>query len=128
MARGKPIDPQTREAVMAALLAGMGVSEVATKYRIDKSTASRIKARLQPLPTDERARADLSDLLVDCVREILTTVAAQSVFARSEKWLEKQTAAELATLQGSTLDRALRILAALEPGVDQSTDSSGVGT
>ena len=47
-------EPEIRAAVMAALLAGQGVSAVARKYRLPESTVSRWKA-------DARREAGLSD-------------------------------------------------------------------
>lgn len=129
MARGKAHSDQTKAAVMAGLLAGMGIGEVAKTYKIPKATAA-VWARQLKVHTDQpeqraRANADIAELLVDCVREILTTVAVQSRFARSESWVKEQTGADLAAYQGTALDRVVRILSALEPAEEIDPGPAG---
>ena len=49
MATRKVHDPEVRGQVMAALLTGQGVGQVAERYKLPKSTVSRWKAEAREL-------------------------------------------------------------------------------
>ncbi len=109
--------PEVQAAVMAALLAGQGVCEVAEQFKIDKSVVSRIKGKipndkLQQLAT--KKGEDFESLIETYLREVLITLSAQARFFRNETWLSKQPAAELATLHGVQADKAFRLFEAIE--------------
>lgn len=113
----KKINQETKAAVLAALLAGQGVNEIATQYRIDKATVSRWKKaipgdQLQQIAT--KKAEDFGDLLAGYLRETLTTLKAQAIYFRNETWLSKQPAAEVAVLHGVQADKAVRLLEAIE--------------
>ena len=103
--------PEVRAAVMAAVLAGQGVSQVAAEYNLPTSTVSRWKS-------EARREAGLSDdvgaLLLDYLTENLSTLTAQAVVFRDPEWLRTQAAGELAVLHGVMCDKAVRLLEALE--------------
>ena len=103
--------PELRAAAMGALLAGQGVHEVSRAYKLPTSTVSRWKA-------EARAQAGRSDdvgaLLLDYLRENLTTLRAQAVAFRNVEWLAKQDASSAGVLHGILTDKAVRLLEALE--------------
>lgn len=116
--RGKPHSDEVKAAVMAALLAGQGVNEVAARYQLDPSVVSRWRKQipedqLQQLAT--KKDDDFGDLIADFLRETLTTLAVQARLFRDPDWLKKQDADSLAVLHGVQTDKAIRILAAAEP-------------
>jgi transposase-like protein len=104
-------DPETRAAAMAALLAGQSVTTVAAEYRLPHSTVSRWRA-------DARRGAARSDdvgaLLLDYLRENLTTLRAQAVAFRDPEWLRTQDASAVGVLHGVLTDKAVRLLEALD--------------
>lgn len=106
-------DPEVRAAAMAALLAGQGVTEVARKYQLPKSTVSRWRR-------DAREAAgrsdDVGELLLDYLRENLTTLRVQAVAFRDVEWLREQPADQAAVLHGVLTDKAVRLLEALSDG------------
>ena len=105
--------PEVRAAAMAALLAGQGVGDVAAEYRLPTSTVSRWKAEARR----EAGRSDdVGELLLDYLRENLSTLTAQAVVFRDPVWLKGQAAGELAVLHGVMTDKAVRLLEALEGG------------
>lgn len=117
MPRGKQHSDATKAAVIAALLAGQGVTEVATHYNVDKSLVSRWKAGITPEQRQRIAtkkQADFGDLLATYLQETLATLTAQAVFFRNETWLNKQPAADVAVLHGVCADKAIRLLEAIE--------------
>lgn len=106
-----------RASVMAALLAGQGVSEVAEQFKVSKATVSRIKSSISPdrLKQLETKKAeDFGQLLSEYLRETITTLAAQARYFRNETWLAKQPAADVAVLHGVQCDKAIRLLEAIE--------------
>lgn len=111
MARGKAHSPELRAQVLAALMAGQGVSEVAKQYGLDKGLVSRWRS-LQPVAT--KTDPDLEDLIGEYLRETLITLAVQQRHFRDPEWLAQQSASELGVLHGISVDKAIRILGAAE--------------
>jgi transposase-like protein len=97
---------------MAALLAGQGVNEIAAQYHISKATISRWKKAARA--TAGRSE-DVGALLLDYLRENLTTLRAQAVAFRDATWLRVQDAADVGVLHGILTDKAVRLLEAMEP-------------
>lgn len=115
MARGRAHSEETKAAVMAALLAGQGVAEVATRYKLDKSVVSRWKgqispAQLQQVATKKETRID--ELLVDYLGANLRALKAQAEVAADEHYLRKYPPQQLAVLHGVLADKAIRLLEA----------------
>lgn len=109
----KAHSPETKAAVLAALLAGQGVNEVAIAYHLDKATVSRWKktipdGQLQQVATEKRER------LVDLIEAHLTaslkgaTVAAGQV--HDGNWRARQSAENLAVFYGVLTDKSIRLL------------------
>lgn len=114
--RGKKHSDEVQAQVMAALLAGQGVSEVATQYKLDKSIVSRLKSRI---PADKLQQVatkkgeEIESLLFGYLTETLTTLKEQAVIAREREYVIKQPAGELAVLHGVMADKSIRLLEAL---------------
>ena len=116
--RGKSHNDEVRAAVMASLLAGQGVSEVATHYNLAKATVSRWRSELVSSGVEQlepKTKQELEALLIDYVCQNLKTLKAQSEIAGRADYLQKQPANELAVLHGVMADKTIRILSALEP-------------
>ena len=116
--------------MIAALLAGQGVEEVAGQYNLPKSTVGTWKKEIdqehfEQLRTKKGER--FADLLSNYLDETLMTLASQAIFFRNVPWLKKQSASELAVLHGVQSDKALRLLEAIEranAGEPQNSDLS----
>lgn len=119
-------DDHTKAAVMAALLAGQSISQVAEQYQIPRGTVAVWSAQTdRSQPVANTKKAELGDLIVEYLREALTTFAEQQRHFRDKAWLNKQPADQLAVLHGVAVDKAVRLLAALEPeepADDQDTE------
>lgn len=105
---------------MAALLAGSGVEEVAEQYKIPANTVwewKRHAASVSEVVQSEKT-AELGDLIADYLRETLATLTVQVQQFRDTDWLKKQPASEAAVLHGVLMDKAIRILSALENAGD----------
>ena len=116
MARGIPHSEETRAAVLAALLAGQGVMQVAEAFKLNHSTvvAWRDAAGVTSTPVEREKRQAISELVADYLLETFTTLAAQQRYFRDNAWLKRQNASDVATLHGVSADKAFRLLAALQ--------------
>lgn len=105
---------EQKAAVMAALLTGQSVSQVATEYKIPRGTVSGWSRELErPSIHDDTQKREMGDLLMGYVGELLITLRAQARFARNEAWLKDQSASEVAVLHGVLADKGIRLLEAL---------------
>ena len=119
-------DEGTKAAVMAALLAGQAVSEIAKQYKVPEPTIRSWKSRqtngegVASVATQKRER--IGELLVEYLEEGLVTLKAQLKVFRDENWLKSQPASELAVLHGVVADKGIRLLEAIS-----SSDSETEG-
>lgn len=116
MPRGKAHSPEVKAAVMAALLAGQGVDEVAGQYNLPKATVSRWGSSIGPEmeQVGTKKRETIDQLLTDYLRETLVTLQVQQQHFRDLDWLSRQDASDLAILHGVSTDKAIRLLEAAE--------------
>lgn len=108
--------PETKAQVMAALLAGQSISQVADEYRMPRSTVGSWSAELNRqhvYETDPNTKKEIGSLLLEYVRAVLTTLQAQTEVFRDAKWIRQQDASEVAVLHGVLADKAFRLLEAL---------------
>ena len=120
MARREYSD-ETKAQVMAALLAGQSVNEVAARYRIPTGTVKSWRRNSREFrPVDPQKGAEIGDLLLDYLRENLKTLRVQVEHFRDTKWLSSQDASELAVLHGVVTDKAIRLLETLDSGSGDS--------
>ena len=115
---------ETKAAVMAALLAGQGIHEVAREFHLDASTVSRWRAKLPAAQQQAAAAAtaereqgaadEFGQLLAGYLRSTLISLRAQTEHFGDPLWLKGQNAADLAVLHGVQTDKAIRLLEAAE--------------
>lgn len=113
--RGKRHSEDVRAQVMASLLAGQGVTEVASQYNLDVSVVSRWRSsipsdQLQVIASKKGDR--IEHLLFEYLTETLVTLKEQTILARERDYVTKQPAGELAVLHGVMADKAVRLLEA----------------
>jgi transposase-like protein len=125
---------QVKAQALAALLAGQAAGDVSRQLGVPIGTLHSWKSRqrhgesLASLASDSRAR--IGALLLEYLEATLETLKAQQVMFRDSEWLRKQSAAEVATLHGISIDKALRLLEGLAdqddaPGSGADTDRLG---
>lgn len=127
MARNKPIPDSTKAAVIAALLEGQAVSQVAATYKVSEATASRLRKALpvEKLKEVETKKGqDLADLIATNLE--VSFQARQNILRQTQNadWLSKQSASELATLYGVTADKDFRVLEAIENAQSSGDDET----
>lgn len=120
--------PDTKKAVvLAALLQGQGVNEIAAKYQIPKSTVSRLKKAI-PNEELERIGTQKADELSALIAENLSASyrAIGNILRQTEnaQWLNEQPASELATFLGVTSDKVFRVLEAIENAQTKADDEA----
>ncbi len=108
---------QVKAQALAALLAGQPFADVSRAFGVPTGTLKSWKSRqlrgesVATVATDARERIGV--LLLEYLETTLETLKAQQLVFRSEEWLRKQSAAEAATLHGTTLTGAVRLLEGL---------------
>lgn len=117
---------ETKAAVMAALLTGQSVSSIAKEYKIPHGTVRSWKSRQlngeNVATVAIEKKHEIGDLLIEYLRENLSTLRAQVLAFRDEKWLSKQNAADVAVLHGVLTDKAVRLIEAMSH-VSDDTDT-----
>ena len=109
----------TKADVMAALLVGQSVTQVAKTYEIPKGTVSNWKRKAMNAVGDSFGMSEgllhneIGRLLLEYLRASLKALRIQAELFADEEWLQKQTAAEVAILHGVMTDKAVRLLEAL---------------
>ena len=114
MARREYSD-EIKAQVMAALLAGQSIYEVAKTYKIPAGTVKSWRRNSREFrPVDPQKSSEIGELVLEYLRENLITLRAQVEHFRDPKWLSRQDASELAVLHGVVTDKAIRLLEALD--------------
>ena len=114
MARGVRHPAETRSAVIAAIMAGEDLVNVAQTFDVPART---VRHWVQVSPDVCRAsipkkRAVLPELVSDYLTSSLETLTEHAHLMCDPAWLGQLNARELALLHGRTFDRAFRILEA----------------
>jgi argininosuccinate lyase len=121
--RGKAHSDETRAQVMAALLAGQGINEIAEAYHLPARTIRQWSGQDEQFAeVRQQKRASLDELINEYVEEVFTTLSVQARHFRDLAWLKNQPANEAAVLHGVLTDKAIRILSAAEPVNDPAPD------
>ena len=118
---------EVRAQIMASLLAGEGVNDIARKYRLSAATVSRIKNSLVPetlqhIETEKRDRID--DLLLSCMAENLNALNRIAKTSSEPDYIKKQGAESIAVLYREIASTTVRLLeAASAAGVGELTEA-----
>jgi CO dehydrogenase/acetyl-CoA synthase epsilon subunit len=115
--QGKEIPDDKKAVVIAALLTGQGVNQVAAAYKVPKSSVSRLK-KLIPQEKLEQVGTQKGENIADLIAKNLESsfAAIQNILDQTgnAEWLNKQPASDLATFLGVTSDKVFRVLEAIE--------------
>lgn len=131
MAKGKPTPPEKKAKIIAALMAGHSPAKVATDFKVDKSTVSRIKSALpshdlQQVATEKKER--LVDLIESHLTESLKAAALIAKQTQDELWRSKQSAENLAIFYGVLSDKSIRLLEAAQRAQELRSLSDGASS
>lgn len=102
---------------MASLLAGQGVGEIATEYRLPESTIREWRETLNSEQFAElRAKKGerIEELLFNYLTANLAALEAQAKVVSENDYITKQPADSLAVLHGVMADKSIRLLEAIE--------------
>lgn len=111
-------DPAIKAQVLAALLAGQRVQDVAAAYHLPEGTVKSwrqrdVKGAMTAVVGAVDKRERIGELLVDFLSSTLETLKKQHVVFGDPEWIRTQDAASLGTLHGIMTDKAIRLLEAL---------------
>ena len=119
MARRK-YKPEVKAAVMAALLEGQKIGDIAREYDVKEGTIKSWNKRhgLQRVATvatfDAEKKETVGELLIKYLEQNLKTLKVQAQVFSDPDWIKKQDAADMAVLHGVMTDKAVRLVEALE--------------
>lgn len=121
-------DETTRAAVLAALLQGQSVSQIARDFNISRPTIQRWRdasGYAGHVAVASQEKQDRIATLVSSLLEAnLETLRVHTELARDKAWTHRQSAAELATFDGVLSDKTFRLLEALERGAAIESEQS----
>lgn len=121
-----------RAAIIAALLTGQGVSQIADDLKVNHSTVSNYKRQLTPEQINElnqKRAGRLDDLLWSHLESNFAAMRAITKHVQSEKYIQRQDPSDLAVLFGVIDDKSIRILDAIERARNpQRRDDDAEGT
>lgn len=100
-----------KAAVLAALLVGGSISDVAAQYGLTYPTVYAWKKAFD-ITSPAKRRDRLTDMLIDFVEEELVSLTSISVTTRDEEWVLAQNASDLAQYVAVKEDRLLTLLQA----------------
>ena len=114
--RGRRHSDDLKAKVIAALIAGQHVMEIAKAYQIGEGTVRNWKRGLprEQLTQLTQPPRDFGDLVGDYLTALLKTLKAQADHVRKPEFLAKQSAADIAVLHETFAGKGLAILAAAE--------------
>ena len=121
MAKHPSHSPAVQAAVLAALLAGQSVSQVAKEFKLPKGTVSSwgrrklpaVRANASNAPNASSAtqmKTTVGDRLLALLEANLECLVSAAEVLKDVAWLRKQNAADLAVLAGVTFDKTARLL------------------
>jgi transposase-like protein len=113
--------PETKAAVMAALLEGQSISGVARQYKIPKGTVSGWSRQAGTLArasgtgtvATQKRQGQIQELVLDLLVAQLRSQVAIAKHGTDKAWLNKQDASSLAVFYGVGNDKVFRLLEAL---------------
>lgn len=111
--RGRAHPDETKAKVIAALLAGCGVVEIARELDLPHQSVTNYKKELSDDRLSEIRRKKgerIDDLVYDYLLQNLETLRTQSKVVSDESYIHKQPAGEMATLHGVIADKTVRLL------------------
>src|SRR5688572_20778725 len=107
--RGKKHSDEVQAQVMAALLAGQGIGEIASTYNLPESTVKEWKGTLTSEQFDEVRRKKgekIEELLFRYLTANLAALDAQAKVVSEREYIIKQPADSLAVLHGVMADKS----------------------
>lgn len=122
---------EKRAAVIAALLTGQGVTQIARDLKIPAETVSNYKRALTPEQITElnaKRAGRLDDLLFEHLEASFAAQRAILTHVQSPKYIQRQNPADLAVFLGVSNDKTVRILDAIERARSPRRDDAAEDT
>jgi hypothetical protein len=111
--RGKAHTDDTKAKVIAALLLGAGVMEVARQTGLPESSVRNYKKEIPPDKLAElsaKKGETLDEMVFDYMKTGLKALQAQAEVFSDPSYIQKQPAGELGTVHGILADKLCRLL------------------
>jgi len=118
----RPISDEIRAQALADLQAGCTVTDVSMRYDLGKATVSRLKNELGPETLEQIGTnriETIGELVEKHLRASLKAATSVANQCNDRRWIEKQSAKDLAVFYGVVSDKAIRVLEASERARDK---------
>ena len=111
------ITPQLKAEIIASLISGVGVCEIARQTQISKAAVSKIKTQLeenqkQLLP--ENLKFNIDEMLLESLKVHLEGLHEIALIAKDKEYVRNQKASDLAQLHDRLSTFAISLLEAAE--------------
>lgn len=123
--RGQKHSDETRSLALAALLEGQGISEVARRYKLPKSTVVDLKHSIDSeefAQVRTKKQESLAELIEAHLRSSLQAAGNIAKQTQDANWLAKQDSDKLGVFYGILTDKAVRILEAGEAAQNENSE------
>lgn len=113
--RGKAHSDEIRSAVIAALLSGECVSDVARRMQLPKTTVNRIHTEIAPVKLEQvgaEKAAQMETMIVDYLGANFKALRAICELGSDANYLKRQDADKIALFHAELATRAFRLLEA----------------
>jgi Transposase len=118
-----PYPPETRAAVVAAVLAGESVNKVSKRFGIGRATIVHwrdLAERPPASPALQQKKEALGEQVYGLLEDSIAALRFQLRATSNEAWIRAQSADQLAIFYGVLADKAIRLLAAIRPSGDDA--------
>lgn len=112
--RGRKHSDEIQVQVMAALLAGQGVMEVAREYNLPESTIREWVDSDTVAQVRAKKGEEIEQRLFEYLVANLTALKKQAEAVSETEYIQRQPAGEIAVLHGVMADKSIRLLEAIE--------------
>jgi transposase-like protein len=120
--RGRRTDDTVRAQIVAGLLTGAPVVEVAAQHNVSEQTVRNLQKApefREVWAEKENQRPNIPDLVEGYLAVLFASLTAQAQLVSTPEYLLRQPAGEVAILHGVMADKTFRLLAALTIAVQQ---------
>lgn len=128
MARGVEYPPEIRAAALAMLFAGASLSATAAHFGVSKGTISNWRdaqdVAVVQQDIERSVRVDMGRLVAEYLTANLDALTAQARAVADPGWIAAQDAHGLVAIHNALADRAIHILAAIQPSEPSDDDDA----
>lgn len=113
--------PETKAAVLAAVMSGQSVNSVAKEHGISRTTITHwrdVADRAPATLVQQQKKEAIGEQVYGLLEDSIAALRFQLRTTQDEEWIKRQSADSLAVFYGVLADKSIRLLAAFRPAAD----------